>query len=143
MDKIFNDYGIIVSKVKDKDIYYIEYSNIRAKNGYKRKEITIEQAKKAMSSAKGAEDVIQYYEEIDKRRYKLELENDDKERIFCDYGIEIRKKDDKYYLIYDDGGFACHFSYIEISQEYAEKAMVSPKMASEVILRYTKNGKLR
>ncbi|MEH7346827.1 hypothetical protein V7122_23640 [Bacillus sp. JJ1532] len=58
------------------------------------------------------------------------------ERIFFDYGIEICKENEKFYLIFDDGGIVAHFANIEISKEHAEYAMKGPKEASEIILHY-------
>jgi hypothetical protein len=58
------------------------------------------------------------------------------ERIFFDYGIEICKENDKFYLIFDDGGIVAHYANIEISKEHAEYAMKGSKEAGEIIIHY-------
>lgn len=58
------------------------------------------------------------------------------ERIFFNYGIEICKENEKFFLIFDDGEIVAHFANIEISKEHAEQAMKGPNEASAVILYY-------
>jgi hypothetical protein len=54
--------------------------------------------------------------------------------IFSDFGIEISKEDGRYLLNFDEGELVPKFRTIEVTFEEAEKAMLSPKDAYEVII---------
>lgn len=58
------------------------------------------------------------------------------EKIFEGNGIEILKRDGKYYLKYDAGEIACRYKELEISPEDAEKAQKSAKGSHDVLYEY-------
>ena len=58
------------------------------------------------------------------------------ETVFEDYGIIIAKKDNHYFMTYDEGEIVMKDVTIEISYEDAEKAQLSSKSAYEVIIKY-------
>jgi hypothetical protein len=58
------------------------------------------------------------------------------ESIFEDYGIIVSKKDNHYYMTYDEGEIVMKDVTIEISCEDAEKAQLSSRSAYEVIIKY-------
>ena len=61
-------------------------------------------------------------------------------KIFEDYGIEILKRFDKYYLRVDSGGIASRLTEAEISLDDAILAQKSPQAAYDVITKYDKIG---
>jgi len=65
------------------------------------------------------------------------------ERIFFDYGIEILIENERYYLIFDDGGIVVHYTTIEVDKHHANQAMKSPKDAGEMILHYQREMEKR
>ena len=56
--------------------------------------------------------------------------------IFNDYGIQIIKDRDKYYIQYEYGEIATRMETIEISEEDAENAKVSPNEAYRIVIKY-------
>lgn len=56
--------------------------------------------------------------------------------IFKDYGIQIIKSRDKYYIQYESGEIATRTETIEISKEDAENAKVSPNEAYKIVIKY-------
>ena len=63
--------------------------------------------------------------------------------IFEDFGIEIMKRNNKYFIQYDAGELAVVMVEAEITEEEAKKAMISEKDAYEVLLICKKRGHIR
>lgn len=62
------------------------------------------------------------------------------ETIFTGNGVQIIKKMDKYYLIYDAGEINDRMEEIEISKEEAELAQISSMDAYNIIIRHQNKG---
>lgn len=56
------------------------------------------------------------------------------ETIFSDYGVEILRNDEKYFIKYDSGEIASIQKMIEVKKEDAERAQKSENDAYQVIL---------
>ena len=56
------------------------------------------------------------------------------EIVFSDFGIDIVKRFEKFYLRYDAGELVVKMAEIEISKEECTKAQISEQDAYEVIL---------
>ena len=58
------------------------------------------------------------------------------ERIFCDYGIEIFKRDDRFFIRYDAGEVVVRLEEVEVSEQEALKAQKSESDAYHVLLKH-------
>ena len=58
------------------------------------------------------------------------------ERIFCDYGIEIFKRDGHFFIKYDAGEIVGRFEEVEVSEQEARKAQKSESDAYRVLLKH-------
>ena len=58
------------------------------------------------------------------------------ERIFCDYGIEIFKRDGRYFIKYDAGEIVGRFVEVEVTEQQALKAQKSESDAYHVLLEH-------
>lgn len=56
------------------------------------------------------------------------------EAVFSGFGIEIFKRDGRYFVRWDDGEIVVHMCEDEISEEEVAKARKSDKDACEVLL---------
>lgn len=56
--------------------------------------------------------------------------------IFTGNGVEIKEKDNKYYMIYDAGEICDRMEEIEITQEEVELAKKSSMDAYDIIIKY-------
>jgi len=54
--------------------------------------------------------------------------------IFTGFGIEIIKRDGRYYIRFDAGHFAVTMKEVEVTEAEANKAKMSEKDAYEVVL---------
>ena len=57
-------------------------------------------------------------------------------KIFTGNGIEIIKRDNKYYLIYDAGEICDRMEEIQINEEEVENAQKSSMDAYNIIIKY-------
>jgi hypothetical protein len=65
------------------------------------------------------------------------------ESIFEDFGIEIVKRDESYYIQFDAGELAVVMVEAGITEVEAKKAMLSEKDAYEVLITCQKRGNIR
>jgi hypothetical protein len=56
------------------------------------------------------------------------------ETVFSGFGVEIVKRDGRYFARYDDGDIVAHLREDEISEEEVAKAQKSERDAYEVLL---------
>jgi len=61
--------------------------------------------------------------------------------IFSGYGIEIHRRDGKYYIVYDAGEITVEDYEVEVSGEDAQAAMLSSDAAYRVIMKYEASKK--
>lgn len=65
------------------------------------------------------------------------------ESIFEDFGIEIVKRNQHYYVQFDAGELAVVMVEAEITEDEANKAMLSEKDAYEVLITCQKRGGIK
>ena len=58
------------------------------------------------------------------------------ESLFCNYGIEILKKDGKYYIRFDSGELVSAMKKIEVTEKDASLAQRDEKTAYHILLNY-------
>jgi len=67
----------------------------------------------------------------------------DFESIFSDFGIEIIRRENLYFLRYDSGGIVVRMEEIEIFEDDVVRAKQSEQSAYDVILRIRDPNKLK